>query len=357
MGLDKFLKKLYEDEGNICANEVDYPNPISTPSPSLNWALNGGIRRGGLYCLEGPESSGKSFYALAIVAELLKMYPEGVAFWFDAEGTFSDHWLRILLPDPEDQKRLIIRTKSPMTGGQIFDYYKDTIMGYMQEGLDVVACVVDSVNAIIAPKEANLKSTEDHLMGDLSSYLPKALRLINGPSKPRLKEGFLGVPWFFISQVRDNMDPSAAYTGEKYVIPGGRAFKHFLDVEIEFTKIEAKKTKIFDSVKMNPDGTPIQIGHRVRARIKKNKLGPPNRKAEFDVLYDRGIINTRVEVANLALQLGLILKEGNTYMLDGKKIAVGLENTIDAINENEQLYTQVLDLVNSTNSNEEVNNA
>lgn len=346
--LEKFLTKIYSDSDNIPSLEVKYPDAIPLPTPSLNWALGGGIYPGSFVCFEGPESSGKSFMALTAVAEMLKLNPEAVAIWFDCENTFSDHWAKLLLPDEADRRRLIVRRKSPMTGKEIFDYFRDTILGMIQDGLEVVVCVVDSIQMIIPPKESNLKSTEDHVMGDLSGYLPKALRLISGPSKPRLKEGFKGITWLFISQVRDNMDPSAAYTGKKYVRSGGRAFGHALDVEVLFEIIGKKDSRLYDDTVKNSNDTFVQVGHRVRAKIEKNKLGPPYRVAEFDLLYNEGIVNQVYEVASLGMKLGFLTKEGNTYYFNSEKIAVGQDATVTAIAENEKLYTEIYDKIKST---------
>lgn len=348
--LNKFLNKLYDDTLNVPASEVAYPDPVPTPSPGLNWAMNGGIRPGALYCFEGPEQSGKSFMALCCVAELLKKDKESVAIWFDAEGAFSSHFASILLPDEADQRRLVVRTAS--TGATIFDWFRDNIPGYMQQGIRICACVVDSLQTIVPPKEGNLKSTEDHVMGDLSGYLPKALRSISGPSKPRLKEGFDGIPWIFISQVRDNLDPSAQYTGKKYTISGGRAFKHALDVEMLFEIIEARKAKIFDESVKNMNDSSIQIGHRVRSKVQKNKLGPPHRVVEFDIVYSKGIVNTEQEVATLGMKLNLITKQGNTYYYGDRKLAVGEEASIKVLAEDKELCDEIYKKIMETNTEE-----
>lgn len=354
MDLDKFLNKLYNDDNNDPASGVEYPDPVATPSPGLNWAINGGIRPGGFYCFEGPESSGKSYMALCCVAEMLKADPTAVAFWFDVEQSFSKHFADILLPDPEDQKRLIVR--KCVTGSDIFDYFKNTVVGLKQEGLNVVCCVVDSLNMIIAPKEANLKSSEDHVMGDLAAYLPKALRMVAGPSKPRLKHNEKGVAWIFISQVRDNLDPMAKYTGEKYTIPGGRAFRHALECEILFEIIQSNKTKLFDESIKNMNDADVQIGHRVRAKVKKNKFGPPSRVIEFDFMYSKGIVNQSEEIADLGIKLGLIRKEGNTYYFGDTKLAVGEEKTLQAIAESEDIQQSILKAIMEKSNDENASN-
>lgn len=354
INIDKFLKKLYNDENNKPASKIELPNPIEMPSPGLNWALNGGIYPGGFYCFEGPEQSGKSFMALCCVAEMLKKDPEAVVIWFDTERSFNRGRLAIVLPDPQDQERVIVRQNEskPYTGSLIFDYFNDTIVGMMQEGLKVAACVVDSLQMIVPPKESELKSTEDHVMGDLSGYLPKALRLITAPSKPRLKENYNGVAWIFISQVRDNLSPTAMYSGKKYSISGGRAFKHALDTEVLFEIIESNKAKILDENIKNMNDSLIQVGHRVRAKVMKNRLGPPARVVEFDIHYDKGIINQPEEIATLGIKLGYLKKDGNTYYYKDQKIGIGEEKTIEAISKNISLQNEIVNSIMQKDSHE-----
>lgn len=353
--LESFLKKIFADEDNLSSNECAMPDPIKTPSPGLNWALNGGIYPGGIYCFAGPPSGGKSFMALAAVSEMLKKDKTGVVFWFDAEATFSEHFRDIFLPDPEDRKRLIIRRSVPMTGSSIFDYFKDTILGMVNDGMNLLACVVDSVGAFLCPKESGAKSTENFIMGDLAAYLPKALRLISGPSKPRLKQGFNGITWIFISQVRDNFDPNAQYSGEKYTIPGGKAFAHFADAQIIFEKIQSKKTGAFNEDQKNMNDSSVQIGHRVRAKVQKHKLGPPSRVAEFDIIYDHGVVNQEAEIASLGIKLGILTKDGNTYYFGDRKIAVGEAKAVETISADKELYDQIAARVMSQSNDEKIN--
>lgn len=352
--VESLMKKLWADTENICAKDIKMPDPIPTPSPSLNWALNGGIYPGGFYCFAGPPSGGKSFMALACVSEMLKKHKDGVVVWFDAEFSFSEHFLNIFLPDPEDAKRLIIRRAVPFTGSAIFDYFNDTLRGMVKDGLHLLACVVDSVGAFIPPKEGNSDSSEKHVMGDLSSYLPKALRLVSGPSKPCLRDGFEGITWIFISQVRENLDPSAAYTHQKWTIPGGKAFHHFADAQIMFEKVQSKKTGIFNDDYKNMNDSAIQIGHRVRAKVEKHKLGPPHRIVEFDLVYDVGVTNTPEEIATLGISLGIITKEGNTYSFDGEKLAVGEAKTVESIAGDSKIYNKIYNKIMSDCNNEKI---
>ncbi len=345
MDTSKFLSILYKDTDNSPASDIQYPDATLTPSSSLNWALNGGIRRGGFYCFSGPPSGGKSFMTMACISEMLKHDKTAVVIWFDAEWSFSSHFAKVFLPNLEDRDRILVRRSQPPTGSSIFDWYCDTLLGMVKDGLNVIAVVIDSINAIIAPKEGNAKSTEDHIMGDLSAYLPKALRKILSPSKPRLYDNFLGISVFFVSQVRDNLSPDAIYTHIKYITPGGKAFKHFIDADIQFEEIQSKKSKIFDESIMNMNSNAVETGHRCRAKIIKHKYGPPNRVAEFNIDYNKGVVDQEEEAAQLAINLGILKKEGNTYFLEDQKIAVGETAVIEAIVNDNDLYQKILEKV------------
>lgn len=349
MSIDKILKKLYNDKNLTPANAIRVPDPIATVSPALNYALNGGIRSGGFYCFSGPESSGKSFLALSCVAQLLRKNPEGVVFWFDVEKSFSEHFAKVLLT-PDEYERCVIKRCD--FGSDIFDYFENTILGLIDEGLNVVGCVVDSLQAIIPPKELNAKSTDDHLMGDLSSYLPKAMRKILKGSRARLNNEYQGVPWIFISQVRLNFDPTAVMRGEKYSSTGGKAFDHFIDVKLLLEPIKSKKSRVVDDSQMNMNDTAIQIGHHVRAKVTKNKYGSPDRVVEFTLLYDYGIVNQHEEVFILASSLNLIKRDGHSYLFKDQKIAVGEAATINAIKENKELYQQIEKSIQEESINE-----
>lgn len=339
--MQKLLDKLYKDTNNISAEDIKYPDPIPTGSVALNYLINGGIRPGGFYSFMGPEQSGKSLMALHCISQLLKNDPESIAFWFDCEFSFSEKFKKLFLPNKEDAARLIVRRSDPPTGATIFDYFVNTILGMTQDGLKIAGCVVDSIQTIIPPKEANLKSTENHVMGDLSSYLPKALRLISSPCKPRLAEGFLGIPWIFISQVRDELDPTKQMQGVKYHRSGGRSYGHSLDVEVLFEKIARKDSKLFDGEFKNMNDSDVQVGHRIRAKLEKNRFGPPIRVAEFDVHYSKGLVNQEKDIVSLAGNLGVVRKEGNTWFFGTKKLAVGEAATLEVLKENKALLDEI----------------
>lgn len=332
----KVWDKLLKDGDMVPSDKLVDCKPVPTPSPSVNWALEGGIMPGRVYCYEGPEASGKSFFAMESIKELLKTDPNGIVVWYDAEMSFSFHWRDILIA-PEDHKRIYVRQKNVST--DIFDHFNDKLMDIVEnKGGKILGCVIDSLQAIIPPKEQSMESTGKHVMGDLSQYMPKALRRILADSRKH------NIPWIIISQVRENLDPQAKYTGRKYVVSGGMAFRHAIDTELLFEKVWSKESKIYGDMK-NMNDTPQQVGHTVRVKVMKNRIGQPNRVAEFKLHNNKGIVNVEEEIIHLAKNLGVITLKGSSYYFNDQLIAAGKEKTAEMIASSEDLRKAILDKV------------
>lgn len=346
--IQKFLNKIYNDPQNISANLGELKR-INVKSPSLNWALNGGIVPGRFYVLTGPEGSGKSMFSMSIVHDLLVNNPNSVTIWFDTERSFTNHWVNVFFKgnDIELSKHIVVReTQRPK---DIFDYFANDLMDMVDNGFVINGCFVDSVQQIIGPKEDNKKTTEDFVMSDLASYLPGAIRMIVKPA--REKE----IPWFFISQVRDNME-AGKYTQreDKYSMSGGRAFKHGVDVVLLLEAAKGSKNSLFSDLR-NINDDEIKVGHTIRCMVTKNRLGPSYRKAEFMFNYNEGIVNTYIEVAKLALNLNIVKVDGRSYYLDDEKIAIGLTDYTDKIRDNNELKEKILVKVDDTNKKQLIN--
>lgn len=337
----KVWDKLLKDDSMIPSDKMVNCLPIPTPSPSINWALEGGVVPGRIYCYEGPEASGKSFFAMETIKELLKSDPNGVIVWYDAEMSFSFHWRDILIP-PEDHNRILVRQKNVST--EIFDHFSDEVMDIVQnKGGKVLGCVIDSLQSIIPPREKNATSTGDHVMGDLSQYMPKALRRILSDSRR------YGIPWIIISQVRENLDPQAKYTGRKYVVSGGMAFRHAIDAELLFEKVWSKDSRIYGETKGMND-MPEQLGHTVRVKVMKNRVGQPHRVAEFKLHNHKGIVDIENEILHLAKNLGVITIKGSNYYFNDQLIAAGREKTAEMIASSNELKNSIMAKVMETKS-------
>jgi recombination protein RecA len=293
--MSKWLSKLTSDFGIVAAQlDVGLKPVVPSRSPSLNWATGiGGFRPGKVVVPYGPESSGKSLLAMMAIADAQKADPEAIFLWFDAEFSFN---LPLFLKVGGDPTRLVVRrSNDPL---KIFDYIGGEMLELLQQGAPIRGLVIDSIKAIRYPKESNMKQTTDQKMGGTgASYLPSALKLII----PVIAEYHLLT--FFIQQVTMELDQMKALRNP-YIITEGRALKHAADLMLEIVKLDTKKgvleqgKNIYDSEQ--------QVGHFVRVKVKKNRLGAPARAAQFLWHYDLGVINTEEEVYKLGKSLGLI---------------------------------------------------
>ena len=293
--MSKWMSQLTAEFGVIASDLGVAAKPaVPSRSPSLNWALAiGGFQPGKVSVLYGPESSGKSLLAMMAVADYQKNDKEAIFIWFDAEFSFN---LPLFLKIGGDPKRLVVRkSNDPL---KIFDYIGGELLTMLQDGAPIRGIVIDSIKAIRYPKEANMKQTTDQKMGGTgSSYLPSALKVVI----PVIAEHNLLT--FFIQQVTMEIDPMKALRNP-YVITEGRALKHAADVMLEIVKLDTKNGVLESGDTIT--GAAQQTGHKVRIKVKKNRLGTPARMAQFTYHYDKGIIDTQNEIYDLAVSLGVV---------------------------------------------------
>jgi RecA/RadA recombinase len=268
--------------------------PVPSRSPSLNWATSiNGFKPGKISVLYGPEQSGKSLLAMMAVADVQKKDPEAIFVWFDAEYSFN---LSLFVKIGGDADRLIVRkSNDPL---KIFDYIGGEMLENLQEGAPIRGIVIDSIKSIRYPKETNMKQTTDQKMGGTgASYLPSTLKLV----LPVIAE--YNLLTFFIQQVTMEMDPMKALRNP-YVITEGKALKHAADLMLEIVKLDTKNGVMEAGETIT--GAAQQVGHKVRIKVKKNRLGIPARMAQFTYHYDHGIIDQGGEIFELAKSLGVI---------------------------------------------------
>jgi RecA/RadA recombinase len=292
---NKWLSKMSSDFG-LVASELKnmLPAVLPTRSPSLNWALDiGGFQPGKVYVPYGPESAGKSLLVMMAIADYQKRDPEAIFVWFDAEFSFN---LKLFVKVGGDPDRLYLRrTNDPE---KIFDYMKKDMKALLQDGCPIRGFAIDSIKSILYPKEQNMKKTTDQKMGGTgASYLPTALKWII----PIVAE--FNLLAFLIQQVTMEIDPNKAKRNP-YVITEGRALKHAADTMLEITKLDSKAGVLESGTALS--GSAHQVGHIIRVKIKKNRLGRPARVAQFAYHYDNGVINTGAELFELGKTLGLI---------------------------------------------------
>lgn len=292
---NKWLSQMSADFGMVASQlKTILPPVLPSRSPSLNWALDiGGFQPGKVYVPYGPESAGKSMLAMMAIADMQKRDPEAIFVWFDAEFSFNLPLFVKLGGDPE---RLYLRRSNDPE--KIFDYMKTEMKELLQDGCPIRGFVIDSIKSILYPKEMNAKKTTDQKMGGTgASYLPTALKWVI----PIVAEHNLLA--FLIQQVTMEIDPMKALRNP-YVITEGKALKHAADAMLEITKLDTKAGVLESGTALS--GSAHQVGHVIRVKVKKNRLGRPARVAQFAYHYDNGVINTGAELFELGKTLGVI---------------------------------------------------
>jgi recombination protein RecA len=268
---------------------------IPTGSLALDIALGiGGIPRGRVVEIYGPEASGKTTVALHIIAETQKM--GGVAAFIDAEHALDPVYARRVGVDVDN---LLI--SQPDTGEQALEIAEALVRS---GAVDVV--VVDSVAALVPRAELEGEMGDSHV-GLQARLMSQALRKLAGAiSKTRCVA-------LFINQLREKV---GVMFGNPEVTPGGRALKFYASIRLEVRKQEAIK-----------HGAEV-IGSRTRVKVVKNKLAPPFRQADFDIIYGEGI-SREGSILDVGLDLGLLQKMGTWYTFGDIRLGQGRENARD----------------------------
>ena len=276
---------------------------IPTGSLSLDIALGlGGIPKGRIVEIYGPESSGKTTVTLHMIAEVQKR--GGIAGFIDAEHALDPAYAKAIGVDVDN-----MYISQPDNGEQALEITETMVRS---GAIDIV--VVDSVAALVPKAELEGEMGDSHV-GLQARLMSQALRKLTGAI------GRSNCTVVFINQLREKV---GVFYGNPQVTTGGNALKFYSSVRMEIRKVEQLKS-----------GADI-IGNRTRAKIVKNKIAPPFKEAEFDIMFGKGI-SFEGDVLDLAAEIGVINKSGAWYAYEGNKIGQGRENAKIFLEDNPEL--------------------
>ena len=284
---------------------------FSSGSASLDLALGiGGYPRGRVVEIYGPESGGKTTLALHAVAEVQKT--GGVAAFVDAEHALDIGYARRLGVRVED-----LLVSQPDTGEQALE-----IVDVLLRSGAIALVVVDSVAALV-PRAEIEGEMGDHHVGLQARLMSQALRKLTGTVSKS------NATVIFINQIRIKI---GVMFGNPETTSGGNALKFYASMRLDVRRIAALKDA--DSV----------VGNRTRVKVVKNKVAPPFRQAEFDILYNQGI-STEGDLLDLGADCGIVEKSGSWYSYDDERIGQGRENARTFLKENPDVCERLADAV------------
>ena len=280
---------------------------IPTGALALDLALGvGGLPRGRVVEIYGPESSGKSTLAMHVVAEAQRN--GGICAYIDAEHAMDPVYARAIGVDVDE---LLI--SQPDTGEQALEI---TDMLVRSGALDIV--VIDSVAALTPRAEIEGEMGDTHV-GLQARLMSQALRKLTANLN---KTDTICI---FINQLREKI---GVMFGSPETTPGGRALKFYSSVRLDIRRIESIK-----------DGVEI-VGNRTRVKVVKNKVAPPFKQAEFDIMYGKGI-SREGSLLDIGVDLGLVKKSGAWYTYEGEQLGQGRENAKTFLIENPEIMVEV----------------
>ena len=284
---------------------------IPTGALALDVALGvGGIPRGRIIEVYGPESSGKTTLAQHIVAECQKK--GGIAAFVDAEHALDPEYARNLGVNIDE---LLI--SQPDTGEQALDITEELVRS---GAVDII--IVDSVAALV-PKAEIEGSMEDQQMGLQARLMSKALRKLTGII------GKTNTTVIFINQLRQKI---GVMYGNPETTTGGNALKYYASVRMEIKRVEGLK------------GDGEDVGNHVRVRILKNKVAPPFRTAEFDIMFGKGICKIG-NILDVAVDLNIVKKAGSWFSFNDEKLGQGRDKSKEFLANNPEILNTVETLV------------
>jgi recombination protein RecA len=317
--LQAAMSKIEKDFGKgsimkLGDEHVENVEVIHTGSIGLDLALGvGGYPRGRVVEIYGPESSGKTTLAIHAIAEAQKA--GGIAAFIDAEHAFDRFYAANLGVDVDN---LII--SQPDNGEQGLDIADQLIRS---AAIDII--VIDSV-AALTPKKEIEGDMGDNNVGLQARLMSQALRKLTSTISKT------NTTCIFINQLREKI---GIMYGNPETTTGGNALKFYASVRLDIRRVQSIK-----------DGEDV-LGNHVRVKVVKNKVAPPFRKAEFDIMFGEGISKTG-EIVDLGVDLDIIKKSGSWYSYNGSRLAQGRDATITILKDNPELCDELETLIKQT---------
>lgn len=301
------------------ASEIEVET-MPTGSISLDIALgHGGIPKGRIIEIYGPESGGKTTLALHMIAEVQRA--GGIAGFIDAEHALDPVYAANIGVDIDN-----LYVSQPDNGEQALEIAETMIRS---GAVDLI--VVDSVAALVPKAELEGEMGDAHV-GLQARLLSQALRKLTAVTSKA------SCSIIFINQLREKV---GVIYGSPEVTPGGRALKFYASIRLDIRRTE--------SIKLGGDVT----GNHVKVKVVKNKIAPPFKEAEFDIIFGKGI-SKEGEAVDLGVQYGIVEKSGAWYSYKGEKIGQGRENAKKYFEENEsafkEVYSKIMEKVEEANS-------
>ncbi len=289
---------------------------VSTGSLGIDIALGiGGIPKGRIIEVYGPESSGKTTLALHVVSEVQKL--GGIASYIDAEHALDPVYAKKLGVDIDE-----LYISQPDDGEQALEIAESMVRS---GAIDIV--IVDSVAALVPRSEIEGEMGDSH-MGLQARLMSQALRKLTGIVN---KTNCIVI---FINQLREKIGITF---GNNETTTGGRALKFYASIRLEIRRMESIK-----------QGTEM-LGNRTKLKVAKNKLAPPFKTCEFDIMFGEGI-SKEGDILDLASDLNIIVKSGSWYSYNDERIGQGRENAKKYLKENPDICRQIENLVRVENN-------
>ncbi|ERK59550.1 RecA protein [Gemella bergeri ATCC 700627] len=321
------IKAIEKEFGKGAIMDLSKDNPIkvesiSSGSLAIDSALGiGGYPKGRIVEVFGPESSGKTTIALHAIAEVQKQ--DGIAAFIDAENALDIEYAKALGVDFSPGKFFL---SQPDSGEQALDIAEKLILS---GAIDII--VIDSVAALVPQAEIDGVMGASHV-GLQARLMSQALRKLTGNIN---KTNTIAL---FINQLREKV--GVTY-GNPEVTTGGRALKFYSSIRLEVRKISAIKNS----------GENV-IGNRTKIKIVKNKVAPPFKQVEVDIMFGEGISKLG-ELIDFGVELDIVNKSGSWFSYNGEKLGQGKENAKKVLEENQELYQEIRDAVRAELMNTE----